>query len=77
MKFSVLIPVYNGSATLERSIGSVLRQTTDPYELICCNDGSTDDSLEVLHKYAALDVYISGQIPAALQIAERNVSILL
>ncbi len=58
MKFSVLIPVYNGSATLERSIGSVLRQTTDSYELICCNDGSTDDSLEVLHKYAAQDARI-------------------
>lgn len=54
-KVSVLIPVYNVEIFLEDSISSLLNQTLKDIELICVNDGSTDNSLEILNKFAAED----------------------
>ena len=45
------MPVYNDEEFLDKSIGTVLKQSLDDIELICVNDGSTDKSLEVLNKY--------------------------
>lgn len=52
---SVIIPVYNTSDYLDQCIGSVLEQSFDDIEVICINDGSTDNSLEVLEAWAARD----------------------
>lgn len=52
---SVIIPVYNTAEFLERSVGSVLENTYRNLEVICVNDGSTDNSLEVLRRIAAED----------------------
>ena len=41
---SVVMPVYNGAAYLERAIDSILCQTCGDYEFIIINDGSTDES---------------------------------
>lgn len=46
--FSVIMPVYNRAELVKESIYSVLRQTFCDFELICINDGSTDNTLEVL-----------------------------
>ena len=54
-RISVLIPVYNASEYLEESIGSLLNQTFEDFELICVNDGSKDDSLEILKDFASKD----------------------
>ena len=54
-KISVLIPVYNASEFLHDSIPSILNQTLTDIELICVNDGSKDDSLEILNDYASKD----------------------
>lgn len=51
MKFSVIVPVYNTQEYLKRCIESVLNQTYKNYEIILINDGSTDNSLEILKKY--------------------------
>ena len=51
MKFSVIVPVYNTQKYLKRCIESVLNQTYKNYEIILINDGSTDNSLEILKKY--------------------------
>lgn len=53
MKVSVIIPIYNAAAYLERCILSILNQTLQDVELIAVNDGSTDYSLEVLQKLLA------------------------
>ena len=52
---SVIIPVYNASAYLSQCIQSVLNQTLSELEIICINDGSTDDSLMILKKFQATD----------------------
>lgn len=50
-KISVIIPVYNTSIYLRQCLDSVLEQDFDDYEVICVNDGSTDNSLEILREY--------------------------
>lgn len=52
---SVLLPNYNYQRYLPEAIGSVLRQTYTNWELIVCDDGSTDDSCGVVSRYAAQD----------------------
>ena len=48
MKFSVVVPVYNGEKYIESSINSVLNQTYGDIELIIINDGSSDNTEEVV-----------------------------
>lgn len=52
---SVIIPVYNTEEYVERCLRSVLNNTYKNIEIICINDGSTDNSLEVIQKVAADD----------------------
>ena len=54
-KVSVIVPVYNASKYLCRCISSILNQTFTDFELILINDGSTDNSLEILRKYEVQD----------------------
>ena len=48
---SVVMPVYNGSKYLKESIASVLQQTFKNFEFIIINDGSTDNSLEIIESF--------------------------
>lgn len=50
MKVSVVIPIYNGARWLCRAVDSVLRQVGVETEIICVNDGSTDDSAKILDR---------------------------
>ncbi|WP_297277591.1 glycosyltransferase family 2 protein, partial [uncultured Brachyspira sp.] len=52
---SIIIPVYNVSKYLRACLDSVINQTYKDLEIICINDGSTDDSLEILKEYANKD----------------------
>ena len=52
---SVIIPVYNTAAYLERCISSITENTYRELEIICVNDGSTDHSLEILDRLAEQD----------------------
>ena len=54
-RISVLIPVYNASDFLNDSISGLLNQTFEDFELVCVNDGSKDNSLEILNEFAAKD----------------------
>jgi glycosyltransferase involved in cell wall biosynthesis len=57
--FTVIIPVYNRSDLVGESIESVLAQEFKDFELIVVDDGSTDDSVEVLQHYALKDERIT------------------
>lgn len=50
-KLSFIIPVYNTSQYITKCIDSILNQEIHNYEIIIVNDGSTDNSLQVLQKY--------------------------
>ena len=52
---SVLIPVYNTSADLQKCLDSIIHQTYSNLEIIAINDGSSDDSLKILKQYAESD----------------------
>ena len=52
---SIIIPVYNVSNYLKTCLESVINQTYKELEIICINDGSTDNSLEILKEYASKD----------------------
>lgn len=54
-KVSVIIPIYNVEKYLRECLDSVVNQTLNDIEIICINDGSTDNSGEVLGEYAAKD----------------------
>ena len=49
-KINVIIPVYNSAETLAESLGSVLAQKGADFEIIAVNDGSTDNSLNLLNE---------------------------
>ncbi len=55
---SVAMPVYNGERYLAEAIDSILAQTYNNFELIIIDDGSTDNSLQVLQDYEKRDARI-------------------
>jgi len=50
-QISVVLPVYNGAASLEEAVTSILQQTYANFELIIVNDASTDATSEILQKF--------------------------
>lgn len=61
---SVVIPGYNVGPYIEASLASVYAQTHKPREVICVNDGSTDDTLAVLRRLQATypDLIVIDQV---------------
>lgn len=55
VKVSVIIPVYNTEDYLNECLDSIVNQSLKDIEIICINDGSTDNSLKILNKYANID----------------------
>lgn len=55
VKVSIIVPVYNSEQFLQKCLESLVNQTLKEIEIICINDGSTDNSLKILDKYAAKD----------------------
>jgi len=72
-KISVLMPVYNAAPYLVASVASIIEQEFRDWEMICVNDGSRDESLEILQRFASIDSRIrvidqsNAGIVAALQ----------
>ena len=55
VKVSVVIPIYNVEEFLNECLDSIVYQTLEDIEIICVNDGSTDNSLDILNSYAKND----------------------
>lgn len=55
IKVSVIIPVYNAEKYLRECLDSVIEQTLQEIEIICVDDGSTDNSLAILKEYTQKD----------------------
>ena len=70
---SVIVPVYNVENYLEKCLDSLLNQTLKNIEIICINDGSKDNSGDILKKYASIDnrIIVKTQENAGLS-AARN-----
>ncbi len=55
IKISIILPVYNTAKYLEKCLKALADQTLHEIEILCVDDGSTDDSYNILQKYADLD----------------------
>ncbi|HNW26531.1 MAG TPA: glycosyltransferase family 2 protein [Candidatus Gastranaerophilaceae bacterium] len=52
---SVIIPVFNSGKYIEKCLESIINQSFEDMEIICINDGSKDNSLEILEKFSDKD----------------------
>lgn len=75
-KVSVIIPIYNVEQYLRRCLDSIINQTLTDIEIICVNDGSTDNSPQILEEYAKADnrIKIINQVNSGVSEA-RNTGI--
>lgn len=73
---SIIVPVYNTAPWLRRCLDSICAQTYQNLEILCVNDGSTDNSAEILAEYAAKDsrIKVITQENAGLS-AARNTAL--
>lgn len=55
MKFSIIVPVYNVSLYIEKCLNSLKRQKGNSFEVLVINDGSRDNSLEIIEKCVGKD----------------------
>lgn len=54
-RISIVIPCYNGAKYICETLDCLQNQTVDDWECVIVNDGSTDNSLEILKEYVAKD----------------------
>ncbi len=73
-KVSVIVPVYNVEKYLEECIESLINQTLTDIEIICINDGSTDNSLKILEELQKKDnrIKIINQKNSGVSSARNN-----
>ena len=77
---SVVMSVFNGSEFLIRSIESILCQNLESIEFVIIDDGSTDDSIQIINKYARSDQRIrclrrnNGGLTSALNLGIEHTS---
>lgn len=55
MKISIIIPIYNAENTIKKLIETILKQTYNDYEIILVDDGSKDNSLNLIKEIAKKD----------------------
>ena len=67
MKISVAMCTYNGAEFLPAQLESIFAQTRTPDEIVICDDGSTDETRQILTKFAAISA-----IPIQLKFNQQN-----
>lgn len=61
-KVSVIVPIYNVEAYLDRNLSSLLNQSYQDFEVLCVNDGSTDNSQRIIDEYIKKDMRFKSLI---------------
>lgn len=74
-RVSIILPVYNASKYIETTIGNILGQTFSDFELLIINDGSTDDSRDIISKYVDSRIQLIDQENGGVS-AARNSAIM-
>ena len=74
IKVSILIPIYNASKTIESCLTSVLEQTYSNIEYILVNDGSTDNSVEIVHAIIAKYPNRKNNVQILENVSNRGIS---
>jgi glycosyltransferase involved in cell wall biosynthesis len=69
---SVVMPVYNGEKYINEAIDSILQQTFNDIEFIIINDGSTDNSLEIIKSYNDERIIIINQENQGIAVSLNN-----
>ena len=67
LNISLIVPVYNAEQYLPKCLDSLVNQSYKDIEILCINDGSSDNSLSILKEYAQKGRALSEQflgIPA-------------
>jgi glycosyltransferase involved in cell wall biosynthesis len=60
-RVSVIVPCYNDAVSVRRCLDSVLGQTLKPFEVIVVNDGSTDESAQIVQSHAGVTKYLEQE----------------
>lgn len=80
MSVSIIIPFYNASPFVENTLSSILQQTHTDLEVICVDDGSTDDTLSLLKLWQEKDDRVkivhkeNGGVESALKAGVEHIS---
>ena len=74
VKLSIIVPVFNTEKYLSECLNSLINQTLKSIEIICVDDGSTDNSLSILEKFHSKDgrVKIIHQENFGVSVARNN-----
>lgn len=79
MTISVILPCYNVSVYIYKCLNSILIQSYQDFEVICVNDASTDNTLDIIEKYSKIDSRIkiislaqNGGLANARKIGAQN-----
>lgn len=70
MRLSIALCAYNGAAFFQEQLNSIAEQTLAPYELIICDDGSTDETRAIASRFAT-----SAPFPVKLQFNAANIGV--
>jgi glycosyltransferase involved in cell wall biosynthesis len=82
VEITVLLPIYNGAAYLEETLQSLKKQSFADFEVLCIDDCSSDESAQIVHRYATEDsrfIYLNtgvnlGSAPKAINHAAPKAS---
>lgn len=55
MKLTIVVPIYNINGYLDKCLNSLTKQTYKEFDVLCVNDGSTDNSAKIIDKYTKKD----------------------
>ena len=80
MKFSIAMCTFNGAAYLPEQLNSIVEQTAQPFELVVCDDGSTDATRELLNEFAStssfpVKVYVNETVLGVKKNFEKAISL--